>query len=458
MSLVKYIFCLLLVLLIGCKEDSNTLIKNKLWQATELNNNGEKDKAMTKLLEAASRINNSTPLPDKINIYTQLGALYYENHKIKEAQKYLKKAVELAQEQDSLNQHPELLWNLTLTVFDNDSLKNILSLCRDYSDLDRLRFQFLAIRSRIALSKIYSIDGNYNLAKSILDSINVSTLRNLGLYTDFMIQQSIINITNNKIDDGIEILDNLSDDSLSLDGKREKYYLLHLAYKDKNDFQKALIYRDSLAFYTDSIHSLMTSDNLMNIESTFNNKLEKEKSNLRISIIVGSIVVCSLLIIILLINRSRKLKSKQISLSEQISNLNMKLSALQIEEFEYPQDKTEIIMSKFKLQKELFFALPSSKIISQANLEQNAEDIPKERRKEIMEAIISQFSETSNNLKDEFPSLSSDDLLLCIMSYIGLNKEIIAVLLKSSEDAIRQRKSRLKKKVSSEVFDFFFSK
>ncbi|MCH5247262.1 MAG: hypothetical protein J1E99_03800, partial [Muribaculaceae bacterium] len=64
----------------------------------------------------------------------------------------------------------------------------------------------------------------------------------------------------------------------------------------------------------------------------------------------------------------------------------------------------------------------------------------------------------SNNLKDEFPSLSSDDLLLCIMSYLGLNKEIIAVLLKSSEDAIRQRKSRLKKKVTSEVFDFFFYK
>ena len=458
MGFVKYIFFLFLVLLTGCIEDSNTLIKNKLWEATELDNHGDKEKAMSILLEANSHINNSTPLSDKINIYTHLGALYYENHQIKDAQKYMKKAVELAQEQDSLNQHPELLWNLTLTVFDNDSLKKILSLCRDYSDLDKFRFQFLAIRSRIGLSKIYSIEGNYNLAKCILDSINVSSLKNLGLYTDFMIQQAIINLTNNKIDDGIEILDNLSGDSLSVDGKREKFYLLYLAYKDKSDFQKALIYRDSLAIYTDSIHSLMESDNLKNVESTFNNKLEKEKSNLRISIIVGSILVFFLLIIILLINRSRKLKSKQMSLSEQISNLNLKLSALQIEEFEYPQDKTEVIISKFKLQKELFFALPFSKLISQANLEQNAEDIPKERRKEIMEAIISQFSETSNNLKDEFPSLSSDDLLLCIMSYLGLNKEIIAVLLKSSEDAIRQRKSRLKKKVTSEVFDFFFYK
>ena len=458
MGYIKYIFFLFLILLIGCKEDSNTPIKNKLWQATELNNNGEKDKAMTKLLEASSHINNSTPMSDKINIYTQLGALYYEDHKIKDAQKYFNKAVELAEEEDSLKQHPELLWNLTLTVYDNDSLKNILSLCRDYSDLDRLRFQFLAIRSRIALSKIYSIDGNYNLAKCILDSIDTSSLKNLGLYTDFIIQQAIINITDNKIDEGIEILNNLSNESLSVDGKRERVYLLHLAYKGKNDFQKALLYRDSLAIYNDSIYSLMTSDNLKNVASTFNNKLEKEKSNLRLSIIVGSIVVLFLLIIILLINKSRNLKSKQVSLSEQISNLNLKLSALQIEDVEYPQDKTEVIISKFKLQKELFFALPFSKLISQANLEQNAEDIPKERRKEIMEAIISQFSETSNNLKDEFPSLSSDDLLLCIMSYLGLNKEIIALLLKSSEDAIRQRKSRLKKKVTSEVFDFFFYK
>ena len=446
------------MLLVGCIEDSNTLVRTKIREAAEMESKGDKDKAMTTLLEASSHINNSTPLSDKINTYTHLGALYYENHKIKDAHKYMKKAVELAQEQDSLKKHPELLWNLTLTIFDNDSLKNILSLCRDYSDLDKLGFQFLAIRSRIALSKIYSIDGNYNLAKCILDSINVSSLSNLGLYTDFMIQQSIINITNNKIDNGIEILDNLSNDSLSLDGKREKYYLLHLAYKDKNDFKKALLYRDSLAIYTDSIHSLMNSDNLKNVESNFNNKIEKEKSYLRISIIVGSMIVLFLLIIIFLINRSRMLKSKQITLSEQISNLNLKLSTLQIEDIKYPVDKTEVIISKFKLQKELFFALPFSKLISQANLEQDAEDIPKERRKEIMGAIISQFSETSNNLKEEFPSLSSDDLLLCIMSYIGLNKEIIAVLLKSSEDAIRQRKSRLKKKVTSEVFDFFFYK
>ena len=48
--------------------------------------------------------------------------------------------------------------------------------------------------------------------------------------------------------------------------------------------------------------------------------------------------------------------------------------------------------------------------------------------------------------------------MLGIMTYTGMNKDVVSVLLRSSDDALRQRKSRMKKKIPADLFDLFFCK
>ena len=152
------------------------------------------------------------------------------------------------------------------------------------------------------------------------------------------------------------------------------------------------------------------------------------------------------------------MKARQVSLVEQLSTLNLELSQLK-EKSESPIDlRSDAIISKLRLSRELFATLSQYSLIAQANLEQNAEDIPKEMQKRLYNGIVAHFSDVCNNLKDEYPTLSPEDMMLGIMTYAGMNKDVVSVLLRSSDDALRQRKSRMKKKIPADLFDLFFCK
>lgn len=438
------------------------VIEKELARSAALKTEGDSHNAMSALLNAQTHIDNTTPLRLKLDVYTQLGAAFYDVHKLEDAQRFFLKSVDEARSFDSISRHPELLWNLVLTVNNSDFVKQILTECRDICDGD-IDFRSLGLRSRIALSKVYVMEGDARTAKEILDSIPASSLSDYILRTEVLMQQATIDLANKDFDSGIAILEKFNKDSLSLDGNVDRFYLISQAYREKGDYHSALTYRDSLTSCLDSIQSMRMSESINKVESEYNERIEKGKSERKTIIIVGIAVVLSLLIFVLLLNRSRRLKERQIALVNQISLLNLRLSSLQEKpdtelSEESVAERVNALTSKLTLNKELFMSLPQFSLVTQANLERNAEDIPKNKQKDIVDTIIAIFSDVCNNLKEEYPTLSSDDMLLGIMSLLGLNKEVISTLLKSSDDALRQRKSRMKKKVSPEIFELFFSK
>lgn len=456
---LKYIIIIVLALSFwGCGEDNNVVVERELKQTSELTAKGDGQGAMTSLLNAQSHIDNNTPLQLKLDVYSWLGAAFYDVHKPEDAKRYFEKAVNAARESDSIDNHPELLWNLVLTISDNDSVKQILSESRDICNKDE-KYRYQSIRSEIALSKLSLLDGDIQTAKRTLDSISLFNITDHILNAELLMQKATVDLSSNDFDSSISILDNFSKDSLSIDGNVERYYLLTKSYEGKEDFRRALTYRDSLTTCLDSIQSMRMSESINKIEKDYEDKIKRDKSERKTLLILSSIVVVILLVFVLLINRSRRLKKKQVALVEQIYKLNLKLSSLQDTENTLSDvEKSNALIDKIRLNKELFSSLPLYVLIGQANLERNAEDLTKDRQKELYNAVVAQFSDVCNNLKEAFPLLSSDDMMLGLLTYIGLNKEVISVLLKSSDDALRQRKSRMKKKISPEMFELFFCK
>ncbi len=449
-------YAILAVSFWGCGTDSNVIIKDKLSKAENLKNEGNESEAMKVLLDASSRIDEHTFLYLQTDIYTQLGVLYYDRHKIEEAGRYFQKAVDVARANDSIASYPALLWNLILTVNDLDSIKTIISECRDLCDRDKEHYNFLALRSRLTLVQMYTMDNDVKMAKNILDSISSCTQDDDVLRIESILQRAIVYLAEDDLINGIRLINQIPLDSLSLDGKTNRYSLLYKAYREMGDYQSALLYRDSLTTITDSIQSIRSSEEISRIESQYNQRIAKEKRDRNIIIYAGSAFVFLLLIILFLLNRSRKIKARQVSLVEQISRLNLELFQLKDNSDSSEDKKHNALISKLQLSKDLFATLPPYQLIAQANLERNAEDISKERQKELYDSLIAHFSDICNNLKDTYPALSSEDIMLCLMTYVGINKDVISVLIKSSDDALRQRKSRLKKKIPTELFDLFF--
>ena len=446
------------VFYIGCGRDNDAAIKDRFSKAEELKAKGKEEEAMKILLDASSRIGDDTQLSVQTSIYSELGGLFYENHKLEDAGRYFQKAVDVARAHDSLAAYPHLLWNLVLTVNDIDSVKAILSECRDLSDLDKGKYQFYAIRSRLNIAKACVIEKDVKMAESILDSITSTAQTDSILKIELIMERAIVYLAEDELGKGMEMLHRLPPDSLSIDGKLEQSNLLCKAYRAMGDYESALSYKDSVMTYMDSIQSMKSSEQISQIEREYDHRIAKERRERKIIIYTGGAFVILLLIMILLLNHNRRLKARQFSLIEQISSLNIELSRPKENPESSVEIKTDAIISRLRLTRELFATLPQYCLIAQANLEQNAEDISKDKQKNLYNSIVAQFSDVCNNIKDEYPALASEDLMLGIMTYVGINKDVISVLLKSSDDALRQRKSRMKKKIPTELFDLFFCK
>ena len=404
---------------IGCGRDNNTIIKDKISKAEELKENGKEEEAMEILLDASSGINDNTPLNIQIRILSELGSLFYEKHRLKDAGRYFKKAVDVAREHDSIASYPNLLWNLVLTVNDVDSVKAILSECRDLSDLDKGKYNFFAIRSRLNIAKACVIENDVETAKSILDSIFPAAKSDSILKIESIMERAIVYLAEDELGKGIDMLNEIPFDSLSLDGKLERSNLLYKAYRAMGDYESALSYKDSVMAYMDSIQIMKSTEQISRIEIEYNQRIAKTQRERNAIIYAGSAFVILLLIIILLLNRNRKLKGRQVCLVEKISSLNIELSQLKENSDAAAERKSDAIISRLRLTRELFATLPQYSLIAQANLERNAEDMSKDIQKKLYNCIVAHFSDVCNNIKDGYPALSSDDMMLGIMTYVN---------------------------------------
>ena len=77
--------------------------------------------------------------------------------------------------------------------------------------------------------------------------------------------------------------------------------------------------------------------------------------------------------------------------------------------------------------------------------------------KNIEETILASFNDAYHILAEYDAKISHQDLMLCLYGYLKFSNNVIAFCLKSVPGTIRQRKKRLKGKLSDTVYNTLFS-
>ena len=154
---------------------------------------------------------------------------------------------------------------------------------------------------------------------------------------------------------------------------------------------------------------------------------------------------------------------KQMELNEQITKLNLKIARLTESHNENNTPADEInadiqseVIEKLRLNKELFVSQPIYNRLKQLNLKRDSDSVDRTAAKEVLDGVIGQFADVCSNLRQLYVGMTYDDVLYCAAIYVGFSKELASVAFGSSEDALRRRKSRIKQKLPSTIFDAIF--
>lgn len=429
-------------------------------RACELQKAGKEEEALEILFEAESRLDETVEPEVKVNLYTALAAPYYDSyiHRFGTSRVYAEKAIRVAREADSVRWLPTLLWNLVINTHDADSVNSLLRECRDVSDL--CGNMHMSGRARINLANVAMMQGRFEEAESILDSVGWSTAQRDFVGVEYDLERATLHQLQGDVPAAISILKAISPDSLTLDGNRGRYASLYEMARKMGRYDEAMDYRDSLALCQDSMINIISSEKLSKVESHYAQTLIREEGKLRLVWCIGGGIVLLLITGLLFLARSRRMKIRQIGLVEKISQLNLRLSELEAKDPEAstPSDKISALVEKFRLTKEFYLTLPQSVCIEQLNMEPNSEDIPKDRLKSATDSIIGNFSEACGNLRQMVEAVTPDDALMCVLYFAGMRREVVEVVMKVSEDALRKRKSRVKQKLPPPLFELFFSK
>lgn len=441
----------------GCRDNPSKRIERDLTEAYGLIEKGENEKALELLLDAQSHLDDDVSPALRAKLYQSLTGPYYHAYRIGSSREYAEKAVEAARAADSLQWLPTLIWNLALTTQSVDSVEMMLSECRDLSDVYGPRS--MAGRSRIFLAKMSLLKGDLAKAERILDSLASQPDLDEGLIIDLQMQRALVYEHQGKHREAIIELDSIPRSGLSIDGKSNLYEMLYGATRQSGRLEEALLYRDSLAICLDSVNSIRNSEKLTETEYNHSRRLMKEEEKLRLMWWIGGTALIFMIGVIIFLSRSRAMKSRQLKLIERIAQLNSRLVELEKRETETPKpDTLDPIMEKFRLTREFFFTLPQSGLVNVLNMTPNPDDIPKEKLKALTESVTGTFAEVCVNLRQAETDMTQDDAWLCVCSYIGLTKDVTGALMRSSDDALRKRKSRIRQKLPTAMFELFFCK
>lgn len=84
--------------------------------------------------------------------------------------------------------------------------------------------------------------------------------------------------------------------------------------------------------------------------------------------------------------------------------------------------------------------------------------LPVAERTKLRNALLEEFTDFIIDLKAAGRGINLDDIILCLLCFLRVNAPVISACMAVSDSAIRTRKSRLKNKLDSEMYQLIFSK
>ena len=259
--------------------------------------------------------------------------------------------------------------------------------------------------------------------------------------------------------------------------KASVYQTLYEIKKKRKDYEQAILYNDTALICYDSIQNIVHHTELNNLikkhstevyEQQIKEQSQQTKSVLIIGILISVFLfICSLMYIS---NRNKKtyIRWQQLLMKNQAEKASLKeeIKALshvnEINEHKYTNILNKRIMlwhQSLQICVRLFKTTTSYKKIQSIETSKNKKDkeISKEEISIIHQEINEVFIEAMQELLEQYPSLTRDDLYYCMLYYLQLSNNTIQICMKvGSQSALTQRKYRIKKQLSDLSFSIIF--
>ena len=457
----RIILCLsfLFLFVISCSQDTD--IRLHLDAAQSMLFNKEYDATQSELLKAESMITENTSVSDKEYLERLKGMNYLELRVMDKAKVSLKKALDYSKQMEDTSRIIQNSFNLGLC---NNTINEAIEIYEYVVELAEDREQALLPDALEKLAQGYIFNNDFEKAQRSLDRAYKLTGNNSGMSQQIAFTQCNLWLAEGKLETALAGFRSIPADSCSMVGKLSRSeHIYNILYK-LEDYKDALSYKDSIWQFTDSIKNINGANRVQRLEEDYQRNVENERTRFNILLYssLGAIAIIAIVLFFLL--KNLRLKRRQVLLSNQIAELNVKLSALQPKEENDGNTSNnndtngimQLIMEKFRLSMEIFKTQPQYDLIKKLNLIRDFDSANKQEVKEVSAEIIGRFSDACASLRQTVPAMTNDDILLCSMSYCGCSKEVISAMMGSSEEAIRRRKSRIKQKLPVSIFSFFF--
>lgn len=446
--------------LVACDNNHVSEYYSKIQKAEDLISQDKNDEALSLLFELENNLDETILDTLKYKVLSRIGSIYYSDFKKDKADDYFNKALAVARKCGK-DYESMALWNRCLTISDNDSILIYLKDCQNISHASGSRYT--EAMSGINLASAYIQTQNLDKAREILDTMEYVVGNDSVLINELANARLNYLIRSKNFEDAKGILDAQNVRDLNLYGILSRYQNLYAIEIGRGRYESALEYRDSIDGIRNNIDSISFDEKLSKTESEFATRLYKEKKNREITAIIALCIIIILLVFLFAGIKRRLMMKKQLELNEQILQLNLKIAQLTESHDESDtvgqNDNTYIqpeVIEKLRLNKELFIRQPIYGRLKQLNLKRDSETIDKAMAREVLDGVIGQFADVCTNLRQLYDGMTYDDVLYCAAIYVGFSKEVASVAFGSSEDALRRRKSRIKQKLPTAVFEAIF--
>lgn len=448
------------ILIVACSHDGD--LQLALESANEKFTNKDFDGAQSELLKAESLITSNTPIQEKEHLERLKGMNYLELRVMDKAKVSLRKALDYSRQMNDTSRIIQNSFNLGLCDNTIDEAIDIYELVVDLAEGSE---PVLVPQALEKLAQGYIYNKDYDKAQSSLDKAHKLAEGNSSMIQQIAFTQCELWLAEDSLRTALTGFRSIPADSCSMVGKLSRASNIYNILYELGDYKTALAYKDSIQQFTDSIKNIDGANRVQRIENTYWQNVEKERSRFRTLLYSSLAAVAALAIMLFFVLKNLRLKRRQVLLSDQIAELNVKLSALQPKEENDGNSADnndtdgimKLIMEKFRLSMETLKTQPQYDLLKKLNLMRDFDSANKQEVKEVSAEIIGRFSDACASLRQTVPAMTNDDCLLCSMSLCGCSKEVISAMMGSSEEAVRRRKSRIKQKLPVVLFSFFFN-
>ena len=414
----------------------------------------------------------------KVLIYDNLAACYKEQNQYEKAMEMYKKSYFIS----SLQKEDNTILHSIRGIASIYSLQDSLQIALDYYQkalllLENENDSMWTSTIYCDMARVYEANGKYIIAQKYINQSLKNTPTHDNLSVNYYWKGKIL-YQLNRYDSASYYFKKALEKS-ELNTQASIYNSLYNINKKIGNYPKALLYNDTAIVLYDSIQNLIHETEINNILKDHSLKMHKQQLTAQhkknISIIASLTTFCLLLIMLLSMYINNKNKKKQICLQQKLIKLQTEKAALGnelrllMQTHEYTEQSNQEMQIKLfdlwtqtlQICTRLFQTTPSyKKIISveTTKWKKYKDVLPQEDIATIQKEVQNTFAEAFQGLKDMNVYLTSEDLLYCTFSYLNLPNDTIKRYMRvESTQAITQRKYRIKKQLSPQIFQFIFS-